>query len=77
MIEFEISKKAKINEDVIFENLRDFLFDEEIDVKVSGECDLLSTIYSLPVDVQKNLFTSIGQKFIEYAKEDNHFKEYN
>ena len=76
MIEFEISRKAKINEDRIFDCIVDRIFDEKIEVETKSG-DSLRYVYNLPVNVQKTLFNFIGKKLIEYANDDSHFEEFH
>ncbi len=62
MISFTITKTREIDEKVLFENLRDYLFESEI---FDGE--YLGIVEELPKDVQRLVFAKIGAMMIDYA----------
>jgi hypothetical protein len=60
MIEITRIVKEEINEEEIFESVKDFIWDEEINEKG----DLL---YELPENAQRLIFAKVGAMLIDYA----------
>ena len=54
----------KIDEKKIFDSIKDFLFDEEVEIADSYEYETLS---QLPKDVQRLIFARVGAMMIDYA----------
>jgi len=54
----------KIDEMKIFDSVKDFLSDEEVEIADSYEYETLS---QLPKDVQRLIFAKVGAMLIDYA----------
>jgi hypothetical protein len=64
MISFTRVETREINEKVIFENLKDYLFEQDILDSVDNYVD---TVKNLPKDVQRLIFAKVGAMMIDYA----------
>ncbi len=53
----------KIDEEKIFDSVKDFLFDEEIEVSDFN----YETLSQLPKDTQRLIFAKVGAMLIDYA----------
>jgi hypothetical protein len=64
MISFTRVETREINEKVIFENLKDYLFEQDT---LDSVDDYVDTVENLPKDVQRLIFAKIGAMLIDYA----------
>ena len=64
MISFTRVETKEINEKVIFEDLKDYLFEQDILDSVDNYVD---TVENLPKDVQRLIFAKVGAMMIDYA----------
>lgn len=67
MISFTRVESKTINEEKIFENMRDILFEEEIEFSDFN----YEILYELPKDVQRLIFAKIGAMLIDYSKSED------
>lgn len=64
MISFTRVENREINEKDLFENLKDYLFEEET---FDGTHDYVDTVENLPKEVQRLIFAKLGAMMIDYA----------
>ena len=64
MINFIRTELVEINEKDLFENLKEFLLEDEI---FSTSNDYLGLVEKLPKEVQRLIFAKIGAMMIDYA----------
>lgn len=68
MISFTKMETKEINEEDLFEDLKDYLFEEEI---FNNFDDYLGTVADLPTNVQRLIFAKIGAMMIDYARSED------
>lgn len=64
MISFARIKTDSIDEEALFEDLKDYLFEEEV---FNIFDDYIDIVKNLPKDVQRLIFAKIGAMMIDYA----------
>lgn len=62
MISYTTMVTKEIDEEYLFDNVKDFLFEEDID-----DCTIIE---DLPKDVQRLVFAKIGAMMIDYARNE-------
>jgi hypothetical protein len=68
MISFTRMETKEFDEEKIFNNVRDFLFDEEIEF---SNVDGYEILYNLPKEVQHLVFAKIGAMLIDYSRSED------
>ena len=68
MISFTRVETREIDEKILFENVRDYLLEEEA---VNRFYDYVDTVENLPEDVQRLIFAKIGAMMIDYAASED------
>jgi len=67
MIDFTTLVTGEIDEKILFEDLKDYLFERE--VEVSNDTYYCTTnVENLPKESQRLIFTRIGTMMIDYAE---------
>ena len=64
MISFTRVETREIDEKKIFNSVRDFLLDEEIELSNVDDYEILS---NMPKEVQRLIFAKVGAMMIDYA----------
>lgn len=64
MINFTRVETKEIDEERLFEEVRDYLFEQEVSNDICGYVD---TVEDLPKDVQRLIFAKIGAMMIDYS----------
>lgn len=65
MIEFTRLETRQIDEEALFEDLKEFLFGDETFNKSNDYVDI---VQNLPKDVQRIIFARMGAMLIDFAK---------
>ena len=68
MINFTRVETKEIDEERLFEEVRDYLFEQET---FDGICDYVDTVEDLPKDVQRLIFAKVGAMMIDYSKSED------
>lgn len=67
MISFTRTETREIDEEFLFEDLKDFLLNQDT---FNGYHDYVDTVEDLPKDVQRLIFARIGAMMIDYANSE-------
>ena len=67
MISFTRVETKKIDEKKIFNAVRDFLFDDEIEI---GDFDY-EILSNLPKEIQRFIFAKVGAMLMDYAESED------
>lgn len=68
MISFTRMETREINEEDLFENVMDYLFEQET---FNGAYDYVDIVENLPKEVQRLILTKMSIMMLEYAKSED------
>ena len=67
MIDIEKLVTGKIDEKVLFEDVKDYLFEREVEI-TNDTYDYTTNVENLSEQTQRTIFTRIGAMMIDFAK---------
>ena len=68
MISYTIRKTNAIDEKILFDYVKDYLFEHEV---FNSTYDYIDIVENLPKDVQRFIFAKIGAMMIDFAKSED------